>query len=146
MAKILFFSTLLFLAAAPFLSSAATQPSIWPTGYWGPFVSCTGNPYSDLSTNPPTPNSKFCKSLDDLIQTFLNVVSFGMTIVLFILAPIFFVWGGVMILIAGASPERLANGKKILTGTVIGVAIILASYLILSLFVGLLGASGIGGF
>lgn len=139
MAKILFFSTLLFLAAAPFLSSAATQPSIWPTGYWGPLVSCVG-----VGTGGS--QNKTCTSLNDLIQTFLNVVSFGMTIVLFILAPIFFVWGGVMILIAGASPERLANGKKILTGTVIGVAIVLASYLILSLFVGLLGASGIGGF
>lgn len=46
-----------------------------------------------------------------------------------------------MILIAGASPDKLATGKKILTGTLIGVLIVLSSFLIVETFISILGVA-----
>lgn len=89
------FYILLFLL--PSLSFAHT-PSIWPAGYWGaPLVSCSGD---TKSSNP-------CISLCDLTHTFLHVVYFGMTLVVFVFTPIFFAWGGIMILISSGDPGKL---------------------------------------
>ncbi len=116
------------------------MPSLWPTGYWGPLLSCNTGKNADGTVNLT------CASLNDLIQTILNVVAFAMTLALFVLAPLFFAWGGLMMLIAGGSPQKMASGKKILTGTVIGIIIVLAAYLIVKTFVGFLGIAGVGGF
>ncbi len=119
--------------AFPFAASAATMPSIWPTGWWGPIVSCTGN-YIPNSPQIPVNGSqpKPCTSLDDLVQTLLNALSLLMSIALFIIAPILVAVGGIMLMMGGANPEMLGRGKSILTGTVIGAVIILSSYLIIS--------------
>lgn len=120
----------------------ADMPDIWPLGFWAPsgLVSCTGaGPVGGT-------DQRNCRNLNDLIQTFLNVIAFGMTLALFVAAPILLAWGGLMILISGGSPDKIGSGKKILTGTVVGIVIVLASYLIVKLFVGALGIVGIGGF
>ncbi len=43
--------------ALPAVSFAASQgqyktPSIWPTGFWGPLVSCTGTYFTNKDGNP----------------------------------------------------------------------------------------------
>lgn len=122
--------------------SGIQMPALWPTGYWAPtgLLSCNNTKNSDNTIKLN------CTSLADLMQTLLNILSFAMTIAIFVLAPIFFAWGGIMIMIAGASPDKFATGKKILTGTIIGVVIVLASYLIVSTFVSALGILCVGGF
>lgn len=118
-----------------------TMPSLWPTGYWATngLVSCTGN-YLASNTGAQ------CASLCDLIDTFINVLYFGMTLAIFVIAPIMFVVGGIMLLLAGARPEMLTAGKKALTATVIGLVIVLCSYLIVSTVISVLNITGVGGF
>ncbi len=132
---------------APHLASAAVtgiDNEQHKLPYWRPLVSCSGAPTSD-------PNFPVCRPSgaggeDDLLHTFIHLAYFGMTITLFFLAPALFAWGGILILISGASPGKLEQGKKILTGTVIGVLITLFALLIVRTFLQLVGICGVGGF
>lgn len=129
----------------PLVASAYTTPNLWgnPPGFWGPLVSCTGNYLTGAAaTAGVTP----CASLCDVINTFINIVYFVISIALFIITPIAFLVGAVMIMVAGANPEMLGSGKKVLTGTVIGLIIILCSYLIVNTVLLALNVTAVGGF
>jgi hypothetical protein len=138
-AKLLFVIIVGSSVVFPLVASAYTTPNIWPTGFWGPLVSCTGNYLSGSGATS-------CTNLCDLINTFINIVYFAMSIAIFIIAPISFVVGGIMIMFAGANPGMLETGKKVLTGAVIGLVIVLCSYLIVATVLKVLGVTGIGGF
>jgi hypothetical protein len=146
--QIIVFVALLTILALPHFVSAAsyTTPSLWPGGFWGPLVSCTGNPYTFDAQGNKANNPNACQSLCDLIGTVLNVIYFIISICFFILVPIFFVIGGVMMMISAGNPERLSTGKTMLTRTVIGIVIVLCAYLVVATFVNFLGISGVGGF
>jgi hypothetical protein len=141
--KIFFILMPVGMAIMPLAASAAvTAPNIWgmPPGYWAPngIVSCTGN-YLAGATNS-------CASLNDLLQTFLNVIYLGMSIALFIIAPILFLVGAIMLITAGANPEMITKGRQTMVGTAIGIVIILCSYLIISIVITVFNISGITGF
>jgi hypothetical protein len=131
------------LVLFPLIASAAAMPNLWPSGYWAPngLVSCTGD-YISAQLSGATP----CTSLLDLIQTILNITAFMMSIAIFIVMPVLLVYGAVLIMMGGANPDMLSTGKKVLLGTVIGLAIILCSYLIISEIVSVFKISGLGGF
>ncbi|MGB9608769.1 MAG: hypothetical protein ACPL3E_00120, partial [Minisyncoccia bacterium] len=69
--------------------------------YWGPIMSCNTKPI-DTSVGVTDPSKKAnlgryadpCSSLCDLIATGQNAIYLGITLALFVLAPIFFVVGG----------------------------------------------------
>lgn len=131
--------TLVAAPAMPLMAyattSAPTMPSIWPTGYWAPngIVSCTAFYSSNIPSSAPSQYGRsYCTSLNDLVQTLLNALSLGISIALFIVAPLSIVVGGIMLMLAGPNPEMIGKSKRILLGTVVGIAIILCSYLILS--------------
>lgn len=131
---ICFLSFVFVLSVFPLFVSAQTtptMPNIWPSGYWGGggLVSCTG-----LGGG----GKPACTSLCDIFQTMENVLAFGETIALFIAAPVLFVWGGIIIMTAGANPSGIQQGKKILTGTLIGILIVLFAYLIIATIVNVL--------
>jgi hypothetical protein len=133
----------------PLVASAWTTPNLWgtPPGFWGPLVSCTGIYVGAPSTNPDnSPAAPPCTSLCDLIDTAINIIYFGMSLAIFILAPVMIVVGAVMVMLAGANPGMLESGKKTLTATVIGLAIVLCAYLIVNTTITVLGITGIGGF
>jgi uncharacterized membrane protein YgcG len=130
---------------APLAASASVAQGIGLTGYWGPLVSCTGN-YDSSTTVMPGAPSNACTSVCDLIGTFINVTYFAMSAALFILAPVLFVVGGIMFLMSGANPGMLEKAKKTLTSTLIGLLIVLCSYLLIYTFVKALNITGIGGF
>ncbi len=137
------------LVALPVIALASTggtytTPSLWPTGYWGPLVSCTGNYLASGATYNPGQGA--CTSLCDLINTGINIVYFAMSVAIFIIAPILFIVGGILMMISGANPEMLSKGRKTLTDTVIGVVIVLCSYLIVNTIITTLQINGIGGF
>ena len=126
---------------------AYKTPSIWPTGFWGPLTWCTGNYLSNtqqIPVNGQTPPA--CNNLCDLIGAFINVIYFAMSVAIFIITPISLVVGSIMVLISGANPEMLGSGKRVLKGTVIGLVIVLFSYLIVATIVTVLGITGVGGF
>lgn len=150
------------LAALPLVSSAAqtqsgtnvsyTTPPLWPTGFWGPITWCTGSSIATANPTPsPTPGTAgktppTCTNLCDLIGTFINAIYLLLSIAIFIFTPVLLVWGGVMIMLAGANPGMLETGKKILTGTVIGLAIVLCSYLLVNTVLSVLSVTSVGGF
>lgn len=135
---------IVLLVLAPTAAALAyTAPSIWPTGFWGPLVSCTGN---YLSANSTGNAAGTCQSLCDLIDTAVNVVYFAMSAAIFIIAPILFIIGGIIMMVSGANPDMLTKGRKTLIDTAIGLAIVLCSYLIVATVVSALQISGIGGF
>ena len=101
-----------------------------------------GLPY--WGTNPPllpcgTPDQDGCKSICELFVLFQRLVYFGITVVFFAIAPVLLAWGGIMILIAAGSPEKLSSGKKILTGTIVGISLALGSFLIVNTFFWIIG-------
>jgi hypothetical protein len=147
-AKILLIAIIGSSLALPFVASAWTTPNIWgtPPGFWGPLVSCTGYYSSSVATFNNSGNLPPCTSLCDLIDTAINVIYFGMTLALFVIAPVVIVIGAIMIMLGGANPEMLAKGKKAIVGAVIGIAIVLCAYLIVNTVITVLNISGIGGF
>lgn len=132
--KAFLIATLVALPLVPLAARAdATMPNIWPTGYWAPggIVSCTAF-YSTSANDAAQMGKPYCTSIDNLVQTVLNALALGMSIAIFIVAPVSFVSGGVMMMLSGANPEMLGQSKRLLTGTVIGILIVLCSYLILN--------------
>lgn len=148
--SILILSFAILLFAFPLLSFAH-EIDIWkiPPGYWGPLVSCGPG-----TEQVPDTDQRPCVSLCDLFHTAQHTIYFGISIALFAFAPAFFAWGGLMIIMSGGSPlevleggkqgnpEMLSKGKKTLTGTVIGVLLVLGAYLIVGTFIALLGVGG----
>jgi hypothetical protein len=130
------------LLAAPVLT-LAQSPSI---PFWAPngLVSCTGQYNSSLfQGGTQLPVSNPCTSLCDLLHTFVNIVYFVVTLALFVFTPILFAWGGIMILVSGGNPGRRDSAKKILTGTLIGLLIVLFAFLIVKEFVHFFGLGGL---
>jgi hypothetical protein len=113
---------------APVFALAQASPSFWPTGYWGPIVICHGT------------ECDFC----DMLLTFQNLAYVLLSIGIFAVAPVMIIWAGVRIMTAGGSPEGVSAGKRILTGTVIGIAIGLGAFLIVDTVVGVLNSVNSG--
>lgn len=83
-----------------------------------------------------------CASICELLHTTQHLIYFGITLVLFAIAPVLLLVGGFMVLVSGGSEKRLDTGKKILTGTIWGIAIVLGSFIIINTFLWALGARG----
>lgn len=124
MQKIILILVFLFLVSN--LGLAAGIP------YWGPIMSCNtirleSGGWLGKYKNP-------CSSLCDLLATMQNAISLGITIALFVLAPILFMVGGFYLVTSGGNQERLGKGKKIFINTAWGVAIVLLSFVIVNTF------------
>lgn len=128
---------LLFLFIIPIFGFAASR--VWPTGYWGPLLSCVGSASSTVGTTEG-PRS-VCASLCDTFATAQNVVDFGMSLVIFAIAPVLILWGGIAVITAGGSPERVSYGKGVLTKTVLGLVVVLGAYVIVATFLWAVGAN-----
>ena len=145
MKKIIFFSALLpliFLASVPFVAQAQC-PSFWPGGYWGgascPLVPCTGfyGSFSSLGGG-----AESCTNLCQLLAFVQRTIYFGMSLAVFVLAPIFLSWGGIMIMVARGTPAGLQHGKKILFSAFIGLLLALGAFLIVNTFFWALSLAG----
>lgn len=120
-----------FSYAVPAFAYGPDAATLFTGGFWGPILSCTGNYIS---------GDKPCTSICDILNTLKNIIYLAMSVAIYIITPIMVGWGGVMLLISGGSPEKVASGRKIVTGTVVGVAIMLGAYLIIATFFNLIGA------
>lgn len=124
----------------PLVTHAVNMPSIWPTGYWGDkdtgLLGCSG--LTKLPDGTTILGDCSTKGFCGIVQVVLNLISFGISIAFFVLLPIFFTWGGVVILTSQGNPGKVGEGKKILTGTLVGALLSLGGYLILQTFSSLL--------
>ena len=75
------------------------------------------------------PNEKDC-TWCHLFQVAKNVIDF-MLMIIFPLAAIMIVYGGILMMTAGDKPDRFSKGKSVMTAAVIGILIALLSWLIL---------------
>ena len=64
-----------------------------------------------------------------MLQTVVNYIWWA----LLVIAPLFIIAGGIMILTAGVKPSQVEDGKRIITGTVVGLAIAFLSWTILNI-------------
>ena|SRR3989344_3502434 len=96
--------------------AASADVSLFPTGYWGPLVSCTG---VDCNT---------CH----IFSTAQMVIYFMMTLTIFVIGPIMITAGGIMMLVSAGNAERFSSGRKMATGAVIGILIGLGAFLIVN--------------
>ncbi|MDP3948668.1 MAG: hypothetical protein Q8Q17_01825 [bacterium] len=96
--------------------AASADVSLFPTGYWGPLVSCTG---VDCNT---------CH----IFSTAQMVIYFMMTLTIFVIGPIMVTAGGIMMLVSAGNAERFSGGRKMATGAVIGILIGLGAFLIVN--------------
>jgi hypothetical protein len=131
-ARFAIFTFLLTFLTLPVLVSAqsANKPLALP--YWGPLLSCTGNDPS--VTKIDSGGLQTCHSICDLLSTAQRIMYFAITISLFILAPIMFLWGGIMIMISAGSAEKVGAANKMLMSTVVGVLIVLFAFVIVNTF------------
>ncbi|MEY4731567.1 MAG: hypothetical protein RL681_513 [Candidatus Parcubacteria bacterium] len=119
----------LVIGVALALPLIASAQSIWPTGYWGPVLTtCHGSACT------------FC----DMLVAFRNLAYVMLSIGIFGVAPIFFIWGGIRIITAGASPAGISAGRSILIGTVVGILIGLAAFVIVNTVVDVLNSVNSG--
>lgn len=122
------------LAGAAILALIAPPAFAAGFPYWGPVVSCTGGaPEAGMSVQ------KQCTNLCDLFQTGQNVIYLMMTVAVLALAPIFILWGAILIMTMGGSTERVESGRHIITSTVIGVLIALGAFVIVNTFILIMG-------
>ncbi len=73
-------------------------------------------------------NAEKC-DLVDLVQMFANFYTF-LVKYLGALGLLLLVIGGVMFITSGGNQERITRGKQIMVGTVVGLAIVLGSYVV----------------
>lgn len=106
---ILFATCYLLLVASPVLAS-------WPATELIP----------DCATSP-----KGICGFNDFILLGVNLTKLILGMV-GSLALLFFVYGGIMFLLAGGKAEMIEKGKKIITNAVIGVALVLGAWIIVN--------------
>ncbi|MBI2013038.1 MAG: hypothetical protein HYS88_01135 [Candidatus Colwellbacteria bacterium] len=70
----------------------------------------------------------------DLYQLIINVINFMIDFLAFPLVVIFFLWGGFLLLTSGGSPNRIEQGKKAITGAIVGLVIVLTSVVVINVF------------
>ncbi len=98
---------------------------------WWPLVPC------GTSVNPTPCNQ--C----DLLKLLKNIIDFVLIGLMPPAAAILFVWGGFLILMGGANPGWITQGKSIFWNTAMGVAIISSSWLITNTIVRSIAADNV---
>lgn len=114
------------------------------------FIVCIGLLASlpALASWPATPllppcTSTGCCGFNDFILLGINLTKMILGLV-GSLALLFFIYGGVMFLIAGGSSEMISKGKKIITNAVIGVALVLGAWIIVNFAIAALTGTPVG--
>ncbi len=133
MKKIILFALAFAIIFPQFAIAGTPGEDLWRGGFWGPIL-----PSQCLTGTG-------CKSLCDVADTIQRLIYLGMSMLIYAIAPLMLVIGGIMILLAGASPDLISRGKKVLSGTVIGIVIALAAFMIVDqVFSAIAGLSGSG--
>jgi hypothetical protein len=79
-------------------------------------------------------------TLCDLLVLIKNLTTF-MTQLGLAFAGLFFAWGAFVIMTAGGSEQRVSEGRKVVTTTVVGILIMFSAYLIIGTLLNVLTGS-----
>lgn len=120
------------IAALPLAALAQGFPN-----FNGPILSCTGNYLSASSVK--------CTSVCDILATLKNVLDIGLTYIVLVIVPLFFVFGGGMMLVSGGSEKLVSQAKSMMTSAAVGMIIALSGYLIITTFLWAVGNPSTGG-
>ena len=85
--------------------------------------------------NPSTPEIEGACTRCDSFKLAHNVISFILYGLVPPVAAVLFIYGGLVILLAGARLEWISHGKKVFWNTFLGLVIIMASWLIVNTFI-----------
>jgi hypothetical protein len=135
----------IFAPGAAMAATAALKSNVFnPSILTGPLTLCVGSPAVNTGGN----NLPTCQNLCDFLVQVAQVIYFAIGVVIWIIVPILVAIGGLMILLAGASPELVSRGKKTITGAIWGMVIVLCAWLIVFTFVNAFGGLSryVGGF
>lgn len=92
----------------------------------------------------PIPNCAFtyqgCRNVNQLLELFVNIAQFLFGI-LGSLALIFFIYGGMTIILSLGNSERVKKGRDILVAAVVGLLISFSAYLLIGFLIQTLGVS-----
>ncbi len=132
---------LLVLGSAPFLLPLAAHATGIP--FFGPIV----------PSGPEGMNPQVCAAgWAALAQLINNILAFSITIGILFIAPLSIAWAGFLYVVNSVNPSGIAQAKKILLNTIIGVVIALSAWLIVNALLTALtvlpggGAGGVQGF
>lgn len=90
--------------------------------------------------DPVAPRGEPRCDLCDLLDLGKHVIEWLVQIAL-VLAVVFIIWGGFIIMTAGGNVEKVTQGRKTMTIALVGVAIILGSWLIIGTLLNILTGS-----
>jgi len=87
---------------------------------------------------PGSNNGKGCQFCD-LIKLVENVIDFALYNIAIPLVVVFIVWGGLTIMTAGDSTEKVSQGRKMIQSAIIGVFIALGAWMIINMVLSAIG-------
>jgi len=142
------FAVLVLLAILPTLTFAAhnaPNTNVWdPRILGGPLTLCSGF-YMGNGTTGGTPAGTYgsysfgaippCQNLCDLVAQIIQVLYYFIAAGIWIFVPVLFAWGGIKMMLARGNPTKASEARKVLTGTLWGVIIMLCAWLIVSTFI-----------
>ena len=113
MTKYSFLGIIGFAAVFFFLTPVAHAEGVgFP--YWGPLLNCGGD--------------NKCTDYCDFLLTVQSIIYFGLTLTVFVFAPVMIAVGGIFMLTAGGREDAVKKGKSIIYGAVTGVAVALIAW------------------
>ena len=126
----------LALLTLVFAASALTLPPLAHAAipYFGPIIPDIASQYGDMQTCP--------LGWGALIDVINNLISFGITLAIVGVAPLMIAYSGFLMVIEPASPGGRNKAKTILTNTIVGIVIALASWLIVDAVMAALTQNG----
>ncbi len=87
---------------------------------------------------PGIPGKEICKFCDLLILV-NKIINFALYNIAIPLVVVFIVWGGLTIMTAGDSTEKVAQGRKMIQSAIIGVFIALGAWMIINMVLSAIG-------
>lgn len=117
-------------SANPFWMPGQGLPLVPCGGYLG---TCQAN-YTCSNSDERCLTSADCGKQPDcssceLLHLAKHLIDFGMIVATPILATLFFVYAGILIMVGGASPGMLSQGRRIFKDTMIGLLIVMLAWL-----------------
>lgn len=128
---------------------AHADSRVFPAGYWGPLLSCTGN-YGQVTEvgSDGVQATSTCNDFCDVLYTAQNILDFLITVTLFVGAPVMVAYGGILLMVGnpltGEKENKRSLAKKVIVAAFVGVGITLGAYVILGTFLWLFGNGGPG--